>query len=33
MAEKLKTLIVDDSKPIQVIYDAGLSDSVTVFSE
>lgn len=28
MAEKLKTLIIEDSKPIQVIYNAGLSDSV-----
>jgi two-component system, OmpR family, response regulator ResD len=28
MEEKLKTLIVEDSKPIQVIYAAGLSDSV-----
>ena len=28
MEEKIKTLIVEDSKPIQVIYAAGLSDSV-----
>ena len=28
MSEKLKTLIIEDSKPIQVIYNAGLSDSV-----
>jgi DNA-binding response OmpR family regulator len=28
MAEKLKTLIVEDSKPSRVIYDVGLSDSV-----
>ncbi|MGO9020275.1 MAG: response regulator [Syntrophobacteraceae bacterium] len=28
MADKLKTLIIEDSRQIQVIYDAGLSDSV-----
>jgi DNA-binding response OmpR family regulator len=28
MTEKLKTLIIEDSKPIQVIYDAGLSENV-----
>ena len=28
MADKIKTLIIEDSKPIQVIYNAGLSDSV-----
>ncbi len=28
MAQKLKTLIIEDSKPIQVIYNAGLSDIV-----
>jgi DNA-binding response OmpR family regulator len=28
MADKLKTLIIEDSKPIQVIYDAGLSSGV-----
>jgi DNA-binding response OmpR family regulator len=28
MAEKLKTLIIEDSKPILVIYDAGLSNNI-----
>jgi DNA-binding response OmpR family regulator len=28
MADKLKTLIIEDSKPIQVLYNAGLSDIV-----
>jgi DNA-binding response OmpR family regulator len=28
MGKKLKTLIIEDSKPIQVIYNAGLNDSV-----
>ncbi|MDR3569675.1 MAG: response regulator [Syntrophobacteraceae bacterium] len=28
MTEKLKTLIIEDSKPIQVIYKVGLSDTI-----